>query len=184
MWGSLHAFYSLLLCWLGGEIIKSFIHIYKKKAPTNILRVFLYKSCVKTIPLVAQILGNSFKEKTRIKLEGCWMMMVGDQTNVSWSRLDLAILFSVTSHGLQLYFSILSRWILVVKPTSMFHVLLWQWCTSLLAVLWFGTSSVLINSPHTFPLPHQCFSHSYSLAAQFGRFCCISLRVSSARIGD
>lgn len=54
------------------------------------------------------------------------MTMVGDQTNVLWSSLDLAILFSVTSHGLQLYFSILSRWILVVKPTSMFHVLLWQ----------------------------------------------------------
>lgn len=65
-------FSTLHLCWFGGGegIIKSFIHI-KKKAPTNILLVFLYKLCVKKMPLVAQILGNSFKEKTRIKLEGC-----------------------------------------------------------------------------------------------------------------
>lgn len=41
----------------------------QKKVPTSILIVFLYKLCVKKTPLVAQILGNSFKEKTRIELE-------------------------------------------------------------------------------------------------------------------
>lgn len=90
---------TFVLAW--GENYQIFYSYIKKKAPTNILRVFLCKLCVKTIPLVAQILGNSFKEKTRIKLEGCWMTMVGDQTIVLRSSLDGAILFSVTSHGLQ-----------------------------------------------------------------------------------
>lgn len=58
-----------------GKIIKSLIHI-KKASTNNILIVFfINKFCVKKMPLVAQILGNGFKEKTRIKTEGCWMMV-------------------------------------------------------------------------------------------------------------
>lgn len=49
---------------------------YKKASTNNILIVlftnlcFIYKFCVKKIPSVAQTLGNSFKEKARMKVRG------------------------------------------------------------------------------------------------------------------
>lgn len=100
-----------VLAW-GRGIVKSFVHI--RKAPTNIL-------IAKKIPLVAQILGNGFKQKTR---KGGTLNEDQRADECRGAEFGCGSTFTCEFSGITVLLSILSRQRLVVKQTSMSLVLL------------------------------------------------------------